>query len=214
MKHGRVLLGAAAWISTVQFFVVGVIVASRWSNPSYDYRLNTISSLGVTSCLTQGNLYICSPWHTAANVSWAVSGCCMAAGALLTAPAFPRGRVARCGLWLFGASGAGLVVVGLNPDNLRGGLHGAGATVSLVGGDLALIVLGLALRRARQWGRLGPVGLLLGVAGLIALPLMLVFQRSAEGLLERVSAYPIIVFYILFGIAIVRTRPEITQMVE
>ena len=207
MNRGRVLLGAVAWISTVQFFVTGAIVASRWSDPSYSYRLNTISSLGVTKCLNQGDLYICSPWHAAANVSWIIAGLCMLAGAVLTASVFPRDRIGRWGTWLFGVSGAGLTIVGANPDNLRGGLHGIGAVLAMVGGDIALILLGISLRRAGQWGRLAMAAPVFGAAGLIALPLMLVFQSSAEGALERVAAYPIIAFYILFGLAIVLTRP-------
>lgn len=211
MHRGRVLLGAVAWISTVQFFVMGAIVASRWSDPSYSYRLNTISSLGVTKCLNQGDLYICSPWHAAANVSWVIAGLCMVAGAVLTAPVFPRDRIGRWGTWLFGVSGAGLTIVGANPDNLRGGLHGVGAVLAMAGGDAALILLGVSLRRAGQWVRPASAAPVLGAAGLIALPLMLVFQSSAEGVLERVAAYPIVAFYIVFGLAIVLTRPVVTR---
>jgi len=205
MTRGRVMLGAALWISTVQFFAVEAIVGSRWTDPSYNYRINTISSLGVTKCQNQGSLYICSPWHTAANTSCVIAGFCILIGALLLAQAFPRDAAGRAGAWLYAASGAGLAVVGLDPDNLRGNLHAVGAITSLVGGDLALILVGISLLRAGRWRQVAAIGLVLGAAGLVALPLMLVFQSSAEGVLERVAAYPIVAFYTVYGVATARS---------
>jgi hypothetical membrane protein len=199
MARRRVLLGGFVWIAVGQYFLVNVLVASRWSDPSYNPLRDTISSLGETSAR--------SPWHDAANVSWVVTGVAMLIGAVLTAPAFPQDRTARAGLRLLRANGVGLAIVGLNPDDLRIGLHVVGAAVSLVGGNVALILLGLSLRRAGQWRLLGSVSLICGVAGLLALLLMQVGGTGSRGLFERIAADPVVAWYVVCGIVIVRAAP-------
>jgi hypothetical membrane protein len=207
MARRRVLLGGIAWIATGLYFPANAAVASRWSNPAYDFRRDTISSLGKTSsCTTASGTHICSPWHTAANASWIFTGLAMLIGAVLAAPALPRDRRGRTGLWLVKINGVGLAIVGLDPDNLRPGPHAIGAAMALLGGNLALVTLGLALRRADLWPRLGTAGLACGIAGLTSLVLMQTSPGADTGLLERIAGDPVIAWYLALGIALVLAR--------
>lgn len=210
MARRRVLLGGIAWIATGQYFLANVLAASRWSDPAYDFRRDTISSLGETSCAAvTGGTRACSPWHAAANVSWIATGLAMVIGALLTAPAFPAGlngdrdRWSRLGLWLVVANGVGLAIVGLNPDDVRPGPHVVGAVLSLVGGNLALVALGVALRRAGQWRWLGTAGLAAGITGLTSLAVMRT-STGDTGLFERIAGDPVVAWYFVCGIVVVR----------
>ncbi|WP_412538556.1 DUF998 domain-containing protein [Longispora sp. K20-0274] len=197
-SRGSVLVGAGAWALVVQYFVVLVVVRSAWSTP-YSWARNAISDLGAAECGAFGGRQVCSPWHVAANVSWVITGLLIVVGAVLVRGAFPPGRLPRVGLALIAISGASFVVVGFSPEDTRAVTHTTAALATIALGEIALVVLGLALRGRRPL--VGWTGITFGVVAMIALACMLarVGGHGLFGLWERIAAFPILIWLILCG---------------
>lgn len=172
------------------FTVVNIAAATRWHNPGYSIRRNFISSLSTTECLNQAGKFVCSPWHLTVDITWVVVGVLIALGAYLLRSVFPQSRQAHAGLWLLGANGIGLAVVGANPDNLRPVLHSTGGAVGGIGGVLGLLFLGLALRRDSFWRCFGYTAIPLAILSGVSAPLMSV-STNWVGLFESLLVYPV-----------------------
>src|SRR5690348_5311634 len=86
------LAGPILWISSIQFFLVQVVVASVW-NVSYSWRLNAISDLGAIGCGQFDDRYVCSPLHGLMNISLILLGLTMAVGSVLMYQAVHKSRV-------------------------------------------------------------------------------------------------------------------------
>jgi hypothetical membrane protein len=177
--------GPLLWLSSIQYFVVQVVVASAW-RPSYSWRLNAISDLGATRCGEFDGRFICSPRNELMNISLVVLGVAMIAGAWL----LHRGlQGARVGLGLMAVAGTGVIVVGLVPLDTTYWAHIAGADVALLVGNSALIVVGCTLHWQKwfNWYSIAS-----GVIALVALALFLTHNRFFLGLggMERIAAYP------------------------
>lgn len=202
--------GAIAWIVAVQFFVTQVVVASAWSRP-FSLRLDYISDLGNTACgpypAGSTNL-VCSPWHAAMNLSFIVLGITMIVGARLTRSVFPAGWVRSVAASLFAMAGVGVILVGIYPENTDNARHVVGAGVNFVAGNIAMIVYGLALAQQPERHRaLMQFSLVTGTLGLLATLLFVTGQFLGLGLggMERVAAYPMTVWQIVAGIALLRS---------
>lgn len=207
--RSRVVFGAALWISSLQFFVTNWVVAARWADPAYDPIAQAISSLGSTECAPRYATFVCSPWHAAANISWTIAGACILLGTVLTAPALPRDRLGRGSTWLRGGAGAGLMIVGLFPDDVALAPHVLGALLLLVGGNVGLVLLGVALRRNNQWPRLGSIAVIVGILGVVTAPLMPATDHlGVSGLFERISGYPMIASFAVLGYLMIRGAPS------
>ena len=101
--------------------------------------------------------------------------------------------------------GVGTVLVGLSPENVYVVVHLVGA-FTIPSGNLAMILLGLALRDTRP--RAALLSLLLGSLGLVGMlsgPPLVILTGHGGGLAERVALYPLIVWAILHGIGFVRS---------
>src|SRR4029453_6560486 len=70
-------------------------------------------------------------------------------GLFLTRSMWPRRRLTAWGLVLLGVAGAGTMLVGLSPENVNVVLHVIGA-LNIPAGNVAMILLGLAIWRDRQ----------------------------------------------------------------
>ncbi|WP_433655060.1 DUF998 domain-containing protein [Nocardia sp. CA-128927] len=208
-SSGKVLVAALAWISLVQYFVMLIVSESRWTTP-YSRTRYAISDLGAVTChhSDQVEAWVCSPWHTATNVSWVIAGVCLAGGALLGRGAFPRSRGVRVGLGLYVISGLGLLLVGLNPEDTSTPLHVIGSFTAILVGQAAILVLGLSLRRAPGWSLLGWVGVIAGIIAVIASVAMIAELGGPAhfGLRERIAAFPLVIWPILLGLRMVTTR--------
>jgi hypothetical membrane protein len=95
-------------------------------------------------------------------------------------------------------AGGGVVLVGLFPENSVPILHGIGATLSFVFGNIAILVLGQSLRLPLA---LRAFSLFFGVLALAAL---VAYESShfvglGHGGLERVVAYPQTIWVIVIG---------------
>jgi hypothetical membrane protein len=179
--------GGALWVGCLQFFVAEAVAAGGFVG-SYEYRRNYISDLGALSCGEN-----CSPLHALMNASFVLQGVLILAGAFLVWPLFPRGLLSRLALGLVAASGFGVALVGVAPEDLAPGWHYLGAAENLLLCNAGAALLGVALLREGAAPRV--VGLLslafgmIGLGGLGGLAFGYDFGLGLGGV-ERVAAYP------------------------
>jgi hypothetical membrane protein len=198
MSSRRVDAGPVLWLASAQYFIVQVVVAGA-STVGYSWSENTISDLGNTRCGVASGRPVCSPLHLLMNMSFAVLGLTMLAGAVLIARGLPgRSRTATAGFACLGLAGVGTVVVGLYPENTVAGLHAGGAALPFVLGNVGVLLLGAVLRLP-PWLRAATLSA--GVVGLVGLALFLSHTYLGLGIggMERVTAYPQDVWLILIG---------------
>jgi len=140
-------LGSIIWILAVQFFIAQVVVQSAWTTP-FSLKQNFISDLGNTTCAPyppDSSSYVCSPWHAWMNASFVLLGLIILSGGGLLRSAFPPGWFRMVGLTILLFAGAGIILVGLFPENDNIRLHRIGAAGHFVLGNLAMAMLGIAL---------------------------------------------------------------------
>lgn len=192
------------YCAAVQYFVVQVIVA-RAFRPRYGLARNTISDLGNTGCAVWNGRDVCSPLHAVMNVSFVVLGLTIIVGSALIYPAFDRTRLAATGFGLFAVGGAGVVMVGVFPENALPALHGLGATLPFLVGNLGLVLLGPALNAPRWLHR---YTMFSGVLALAALGFYVsgAHLGIGEGGIERVVAYPQTVWQVVLGLHVLTRR--------
>jgi hypothetical membrane protein len=204
------LLGAGSWILTLLYFIGQAVAQAAWTTP-YSLIDNRVSDLGNTACgRTLANTYICSPLHAVMNTTFALTGVLILVGLFLTRSIWPRRRLTTWGLILLGVAGLGTILVGLSPENVNVLFHLIGA-LNIPAGNAAMILLGLTIWRQRI--KLAWFSVLSGVIGLLGLvvgPVLVILTGHGGGLAERIALYPLIIWLIVFGFAIltkkVRTR--------
>jgi hypothetical membrane protein len=195
-RDPRLLVGSLMWLSTAQFFIAEIAVASGWSRPPYSWRLNAISDLGATVCGPfDGDRFVCSPLHVVMNGSLILLGLTMAIGSVLIYSRLQSGRI---GFGLMTLAGIGALLVGLFPEDSIFWAHLVGQDLAFVLGNAALIVFGLTLPFPRVFRWYSVVS---GTLALVALVLFLSHQRFFLGLggMERVVAYPLLLWLIVAG---------------
>ena len=201
--------GAIAWIIAVQFFITQGVVATAWPR-HFSLSTDYISDLGNTVCgaYPAGSAHtVCSPWHLAMNTSFLVLGVTMILGAWLTRAAFPRGWVRELAVTLFSLAGVGVFLVGVYPENTDNAMHVMGAGLNFVSGNIAMIVYGLAIaQRPREHGLMAVFSLFAGLLGMLATLLLVSghFLGIGVGGMERVAAYPMTVWQIVFGVMLLQ----------
>ena len=195
-RHPR--LGPLLYSSAIQYFLVQILVGIRFS-PHYSLTRNTISDLGNSSCGIFNNRQICSPLHTLMNISFLTLGITMITGSLLLCQSFRKSRNAMVGFTLFALGGAGTALVGIFPENTVSALHGIGAALPFLIGNVGVVILGFSLEVPKIL-RIYTV-----LTGSIALAALGVYASGhyiglGEGGLERVVAYPQTIWIIILGI--------------
>jgi hypothetical membrane protein len=187
-----------------QFFVAEQIARLGWTG-HYSMARDYISDLGAAW----------SPWHWVMNGSFVLQGLLIFFGAVLVRDFFPPRPMYRFVLVLFAIAGVGVLVVGLVPEDTNARRHLQGAVAHFLGGNLAMVVLGLTLirrsvsgpveRRWKSWFTFaaGSVGLLATIA--------LGFRGSPSwtwdtGTVERLAAYPLPLWLTWRGYLWVRQR--------
>jgi hypothetical membrane protein len=173
------------WILCLQYFAAEAIAVAGWRG-RYSFHDNYISDLGALACVGSG----CSPLHAVMNASFVLQGVLISAGALLAWPAFPTGWLRALALGLIAASGLGVFVVGLAPEDFAPRWHylGAGEHFALCNAGAALLGVSL-IRRAPTAGLVSLAAGLIGLAGLVCLATRHYFGLGVGGI-ERVTAYP------------------------
>jgi len=214
-------LASLIWILAVQFFIAQVVVQLAWTTP-FSLKQNFISDLGNTTCAPyppDSSSYVCSPWHACMNASFILLGLIILSGLALGRSAFPRGWFRATGLTLLALAGAGIIAVGLFPENENIGLHRLGAAGHFVLGNLAMAMLGIALTRANERGAelkqrrkrplLAIYSIVSGAVGLAATALFITDHYLGLGIggMERVAAYPLPLWLIVAGLSWARHAP-------
>jgi hypothetical membrane protein len=201
-----VRLGALAWLLAAQFFAAQVAVASAWAVP-FSLKMRHISDLGNTACGPYphpSSSIVCSPWHAAMNLSFITVGITMAAGAILARGAFIPGWRRALAVALFVAAGAGVLLVGVYPENENLTIHSIGAGINFIAGNMALILFGLAAPSVPSRGWFRWFSITAGVMGLAATALF-AFRLDlglGSGGIERVAAYTTATWQIVAGLVV------------
>ena len=219
-------LGSIIWILAVQFFIAQVVVQSAWTTP-FSLKQNFISDLGNTTCASyppDSSSYVCSPWHAWMNASFVLLGLIILSGGGLLRSAFPPGWFRMVGLTILLFAGAGIILVGLFPENENIRLHRIGAAGHFVLGNLAMAMLGIALivvkergaglKEMRRRPALAIYSIVSGVVGLVATALFITdhFLGLGIGGMERVAAYPLPLWLIVAGISFARNAAARNSM--
>ncbi|MDQ3010545.1 MAG: DUF998 domain-containing protein [Acidobacteriota bacterium] len=199
-------LGSIIWILAIQFFVAQIVVQSAWVTP-FSLTQNFISDLGNTTCGPYGNNYVCSPLHVRMNLSFVALGLIILFGGALIHSEFPAGHIRTAGLTLLSVAGAGIIMVGLFPENENLTLHKVGAAGHFVIGNLSVVVLGISLMLAGGRQVLAAYSIGSGLIGLLATALFISdkFLGLGIGGMERLAAYPLPLWLIVTGIAFLST---------
>ena len=170
LSRVSLLLGGCAWILTLLYFVGQIIAQAAWRTP-YSMIDSRVSDLGSTACgTTLANTYVCSPLHVVMNATFVLTGVLILVGLALTRSVWPRRRLTTAGLIMLVVAGAGTILVGLSPENVHVFIHVVGA-VNIPAGNVAMILLGLAIWRDRRGPRieLAWFSVLAGTVGLLGL---------------------------------------------
>ncbi len=201
---------AACWIAAGVVYVTAEAVAAA-AFPGYSYATNYISDLGIPQVETYGGRAIDSPLHLVMNAGFVLHGVFFVAAALLAVPVLGT-TYRRTFLTLAVTHGIGIVLVGVvhsgqvNADNGLGAVHGIGAAMAIVGGNLTAIVAGLAARRSTELRRLGVACVTLGVVGLLGTVALVLDSGSTgadvlpDGAWERLAVYTVTAFELLVGV--------------
>jgi hypothetical membrane protein len=208
-------LGAGLWLFCFQFFVGEQIARLGWAG-HYSMARNYISDLGAVRC---GGAVSCSSLHWVMNGSFVLQGFLIVFGAVLVRGFFPARLVYRIALALLVIAGIGVLEVGMVPEDINFRLHLLGAAANFLGGNLAMILLGLVMirrsvcdklpLRLRSW-----ITFALGSVGLLA-TLALAFRGTPSwaalgwngGTVERLAAYPLPLWLTWTGWRILRELP-------
>nr|WP_281720479.1 DUF998 domain-containing protein [Nitrosomonas nitrosa] len=190
-------VGPIFWITSLQFFVVQMVVARGWTT-GYSIVNNTISDLGITACGAYASRYVCSPWYSWMNASFVFLGFSMLLGSLLLYHQFAHNFGTKIGFTLMGIAGFGTVLVGLFPANTAPTMHGIGAFLPFFFGNLGLIFFGLYLSLKPTFRFFT---LLSGVFSLVAFLLFAfdIYLGLGVGGMERLVAHPQTFWMIIFG---------------
>jgi hypothetical membrane protein len=218
-KSRAVKAGAVAWIAgTFQFFIAELVAQSAWRTP-YSWATNAISDLGAVHCGSTGTAnppprYVCSPLHSVLNTSAITLGILLASGAILTGPAWGSGAASRVGRALLAAAGGGVVLAGLNPEDVNLNQHVLGAFLLFGAGSTGFVLAGLT-RQGSPLGRLRALTLPLSITAVTATWLMFSHHTPVIGYggMERAALYPLLCWTVIIGayLLLATTRPRNSQ---
>jgi len=176
MTLGRILLA----LGSLQF-IVAMLVAEQLY-PGYNPLHNYISDLGALKAPT-------APLFNTSVILLGVLG--------LSAVFLLRRELGRAGAWLLGIASLGAMGVGFFPEDY-GLPHSISALITFLFGALAVIAIGL-----RRGGIFKPLGVTLGAISLIALALFIPRVSTPLGIggIERLVAYPVLIFLAIYGLS-------------
>jgi hypothetical membrane protein len=145
------------------------------------------------------------------NASFIVLGVAMTAGSILISRQSARERAATMAFAAMATSGIGVIIVGIFPENSVPAFHGLGTLIAFTIGNAALITMAAA---ALLPTTLRVYSFLSGALALLALVIYSTghYLGLGEGGMERVVAYPQVVWLIVIGLFLLirsRTHGEI-----
>jgi hypothetical membrane protein len=212
----RLKTGAALLILTISYYIVELIVASRWPTPHvYSWKQNMISDLGVPECLgdmrqygTLSSRYICSPWHALMSAEFVLLGILVLAATLLLSPLLPKTRLGKAVPYLALSNCLGIVLVGAFPgssgevsggSHIRALVHPTGAYLELLSG-IAI----MAIVSRLYWSHRGYAAttLALLVASIVGVVASLTSSHLGPGAAERLAIDPFVWWRTITGLTL------------
>ncbi|MET0198444.1 MAG: DUF998 domain-containing protein [Rhodococcus fascians] len=201
-------VAAVSWIAAaVIFFAFEAIAAA--AVPSYSYVVQYISVLGVPEW---------SPRASLMNAAFYAQGVLFLGGAAVAVRAIRGGWTGAAFVLLTAINTVGNILIGVvhgfSPlwNDGYEWLHGFGAFLAIGAGNLAIVVGSVVVGRgvATRWYT--PIGVMIGVAGLVAGAMLQTYAKWAVdfahiGLVERACVYTIMAWQIFTGIVLL-TRPR------
>ncbi len=201
---------AVLWISAAVIFVTFEALAAA-AVPSYSYIAQYISVLGVPEW---------SPRASLMNWAFFLQGALFLAGAILAVRAIRGLWTGAAFLLLTATNAVGNFLVGfvhgsspLWNDGYEH-LHGWGAFLAIGGGNVGIVVGSAVVARAVSMRWYLPIGVLIGVAGLVFAAMLQTYSDWAGdfahiGLVERACVYTIMTWQIFTGIVLlIRARRD------
>lgn len=183
------------WLVGAAVYLVCEAVAAA-SVPGYSYITDYISDLGVSAVMNVG--------------AFMLHGSLLLLGAVVFVRACPAARWAG---WSFVLAAAANAVGNILVGTFRSGVpaHVIGAGLAIVGGNIAVIIAGLAGDRvgaSRSYRRASVITGAVGLGCLLALIVdgVIGSRFLPPGLVERGSVYSIILWEVMTGVAILRRR--------
>jgi hypothetical membrane protein len=211
LVHRSVRHGAILWfVGVLQFIVAMIVTQLGWNSSApygaYSLQNNYISDLGAVYCGLYSGREICSPWHDVFNVSIVLMGVLLILGTLLIRTGFPARASRSLGLGLLMIAGVGAIGVGLSPEDVDLTVHSISALLAFLFGNLALIVLGIAMFRDTRWDGFRAFSLFCGLIGLIALGLFLgkAYGPLGVGGMERLIVAPVLLWALVCSVHLMR----------
>lgn len=114
-------IGMLIWAANLQWFIVQFIVSLSWKNPGYSWKNNMVSDLGNT---------VISPLAGLMNFSFVLTGILSVFGAFFLRKFLFKNIQGIFVLILLTAGAIGIIMVGLDPENLRIKIHLLGANIA------------------------------------------------------------------------------------
>ncbi len=198
-------LGPVLYVTSIQYFLIQLIVALRWS-PPYSLSRDTISDLGNTACGTWNGRYVCSPLHSLMNASFVALGITMLLGSVLISRRFANGRASVAGFAAMAISGVGVILVGFFPENSAPTLHELGAAIPFVIGNVSLVILALSFKVPAVLRAYFCLSGMVALLGLVAFASRH-YLGLGEGGTERIVAYPQTICLIVIGCYLTASSP-------
>lgn len=197
------------------FLAANVVVGLAWRHPSFSWATNNISDLGNATCGqwdTTRPRQVCSPWHTAMNVSMVCTGLLLALGALLAGWALGRGPAVRATQILVLAGAGGFALAGLYPADVNENNHFLAALLIFALGNAGMVTAALA----RQSPFLAPMRGLSITLGATAIAGTTLFFAQADlgigvGGMERVAVFPLLIWVFAVGLRVLRHSPALND---
>ncbi len=204
-------LGAGRWVEKAAgvgwiavLICLGAQIVTEWRlRTPYNPLVDAISDLGQTTCTAQ----FCSPLFWLLDLSFVLLGLCLALGGWLSHLSAPR---LWWGSWVatvaLSVGGAGMLIVGLCPENVFFPLHAVAAVVGLVAANVGTAFAGWALLHVRGHVPTGGSAIVVGAVGVAASALsVLIFGRllpmllGVGGGLERLGVEPLLLVMAVSG---------------
>ena len=190
------ILGPLFWASGIQYFIVELAAAR--SADSYSFIHDSISNLGVTRCISAGDRLFCSPLHSRMDVSIVILGSSIIIGSLLFYWRHGVSMASKIAFLMMAVAGAGVVVVGMYPENDIFTVHLMASMVAFFTGAISIIIMALSVKMPRA---LRFVAIILAIISLAA---QIMFFTNAfgwryHGIVERATTDTQILWLVIFG---------------
>lgn len=193
-SNTRHAVAGTLWFLSVVYLLAEIITAAAWTTP-YSFARDSISSLGVTTCVTGS----CSPAHEVMNAAFIILGVITILGALLLHHHIVN-RTTKT--WILGLAviiAASTAATGLFPANDGTLIHWSAVLPGFVGRHVVLVLIAWHLRKTRRvvavWSAV------CAATGVIGAVLMLA-NALHFGIGERLALYPLPAWMAVTGAAV------------